>query len=582
MKLESRPAPFGFHCIICFEDFNLNDRPPVVLPCGHTYVCELCAKRLKKCMECRASLFKKLPAPSHLPPTAPASPLPRSGQGFRRYSGSHVVPSSPKKRPPVEQFALPIPRNVVLIALMESAAREKSLLDEKDENGTTDYDQNNEVNDSITKFSSVCGTYVVREREGLVVQGTNPNLQEERSNCRSASAIDLFSTMGELKLSKEHSINSTGTILNNTESPKTRSKFIPSLLSRGGSLRKSENAGEPKSPSDNSVSSSSFAEPLKQPTVIGYGQKVQVVDFNSGVARLARNQGYIIATTSQLVKIGAPIEKGCQMEGMINSSQKERLELERKLAQLTEMEKTMSNKLNDILSKPEEYPVIGEPMTPGSHHANDDYMQPSLSPGKNMRHTSIDHISSSDSDTISSCPLSPLSPPSINGYNRPNGETTEHAVFLDVENSNSTLQIPTISITAGLAETQHTVGRSLLCTSVLPSRSGSTDEDDQIEAVELKYRSAAVSAVPSHFRPASAERISRINSEERSESRTGLDFRTGLSGHFALTSTRRKDSRSSNSREVRFMGDHRGIAAIKRIRPSGNSSSPGLKSEKTW
>jgi hypothetical protein len=31
-------TPFSFHCMICFEEFHPDDRYPVVLPCGPTYV----------------------------------------------------------------------------------------------------------------------------------------------------------------------------------------------------------------------------------------------------------------------------------------------------------------------------------------------------------------------------------------------------------------------------------------------------------------------------------------------------------------------------------------------------------------
>mmetsp|Transcript_32562 Transcript_32562/g.36074 ORF Transcript_32562/g.36074 Transcript_32562/m.36074 type:complete len:791 (+) Transcript_32562:348-2720(+) len=47
----------SLHCTICFESFNLTDRTPVVLPCGHTFLCLPCSKRLTKCMECRTPLF---------------------------------------------------------------------------------------------------------------------------------------------------------------------------------------------------------------------------------------------------------------------------------------------------------------------------------------------------------------------------------------------------------------------------------------------------------------------------------------------------------------------------------------------
>ncbi len=47
----------SFHCIICYEDFDSEVNYPVILPCGHTYICVQCANRITKCMECRTSLF---------------------------------------------------------------------------------------------------------------------------------------------------------------------------------------------------------------------------------------------------------------------------------------------------------------------------------------------------------------------------------------------------------------------------------------------------------------------------------------------------------------------------------------------
>mmetsp|Transcript_5704 Transcript_5704/g.14245 ORF Transcript_5704/g.14245 Transcript_5704/m.14245 type:complete len:136 (+) Transcript_5704:311-718(+) len=54
-------SPFSFHCMICFEEFDNETRFPVVLPCGHTYVCNVCAQRLDKCMECRTPLIEIIP-----------------------------------------------------------------------------------------------------------------------------------------------------------------------------------------------------------------------------------------------------------------------------------------------------------------------------------------------------------------------------------------------------------------------------------------------------------------------------------------------------------------------------------------
>ena len=50
----------SFHCIVCYNVFDSEINYPVVLTCGHTYVCVNCAKRLIKCMECRISLLYTL------------------------------------------------------------------------------------------------------------------------------------------------------------------------------------------------------------------------------------------------------------------------------------------------------------------------------------------------------------------------------------------------------------------------------------------------------------------------------------------------------------------------------------------
>jgi len=75
------------------------------------------------------------------------------------------------------------------------------------------------------------------------------------------------------------------------------------------------------------------------------------------------------------------------------------------------------------------------------------------------------------------------------------------------------------------------------------------------------------------------------SSEEAINYRTGLDFRTGLSCHLALNSTRKNGRRVPQlfRNEIRMMGEHRGIASIKPIRKlSGMITSPCLKSKKTW
>mmetsp|Transcript_2657 Transcript_2657/g.5568 ORF Transcript_2657/g.5568 Transcript_2657/m.5568 type:complete len:778 (+) Transcript_2657:442-2775(+) len=113
-----------FCCIVCFEEFNTTNRPPMVLPCGHTYVCQQCTKRLKRCMECRQSLF--LPPSSnqehnnnHLHPPHLAVGSSRT----TRFNPNH--PSTQQQQKTNNNpIPLPIPKNLVLLAMMEAAVRQ--------------------------------------------------------------------------------------------------------------------------------------------------------------------------------------------------------------------------------------------------------------------------------------------------------------------------------------------------------------------------------------------------------------------------------------------------------------------------
>mmetsp|Transcript_13772 Transcript_13772/g.20584 ORF Transcript_13772/g.20584 Transcript_13772/m.20584 type:complete len:559 (-) Transcript_13772:45-1721(-) len=214
MKSETSKAPFSFHCIICFDAFNLDDRYPVVLPCGHTYVCVQCAKRLDVCMECRRSLYLVIPKPLskvETSPTPPTSPTPVIRCTPR--SRHHQIQAMPAKSPQVEKIPLPLPKNLVMMSLMEAAQRKASFernpsLDLKkarpgenvddDESSVTDAD----IIDSIRLMSSPCGVYAVKEKNGLLVFP----LDDDEDNI--AVEGDIIKTL-DSKLSRdaEHTIN---------------------------------------------------------------------------------------------------------------------------------------------------------------------------------------------------------------------------------------------------------------------------------------------------------------------------------------------------------------------------------------
>jgi len=156
-------SAFSFHCMICFEEFDPQTNYPVVLPCGHTYVCVECANRLDKCMECRTPLTMKMEVPPPAPGAVPGTPGPNGGAsaasasgglgsspdvqkenvnsyadrvrnspGFRRrYGHLHEYnsnnnnntrgPSHAAPKPPPQPVRLPLPKNAVLLSLIQAS-----------------------------------------------------------------------------------------------------------------------------------------------------------------------------------------------------------------------------------------------------------------------------------------------------------------------------------------------------------------------------------------------------------------------------------------------------------------------------
>lgn len=261
MEVRSRiaadtAAVVPFHCIICFEEFNLKDRLPMVLPCGHTFVCQPCSKRLKRCMECREPLFYTIPKKPQSPTLGPQAGS-RAGSSSRYHHQQTPLtpphPSSPPHPSTITQVRFPIPKNLVLISMMEAAASAKQLQSPKDQQQLPFADDSLNQNDGeefdlrriltgVATLSGSCGTFVVKAPEGLSILPSMPDIQD--------------------------------------------------LVLEDGV------AGSTLSISQNKESSFEVLEPLR----LEQGQRVQVVEFEDGYAKLARGMGFVKAGPDQLVK----------------------------------------------------------------------------------------------------------------------------------------------------------------------------------------------------------------------------------------------------------------------------------------
>ena len=359
------------HCTICVEEFDLKERKPVVFPCGHTYICAVCAKRLDECHICREPLFWHPPKPQHHAANNPYNNHHRSPAQARyaRAYSSRYSPQTPPHRgagavkPPEkrEKVPLPCPENKVLIEMIESKQRlerlaaevkaerlrkkqeklqEKQLkmrrrreekenlrrihhdnperdacrpsltqhyssdsqeievdIDGSKNSNLLDYDdcEEEEFDDEISSSSSAslplgdpdlnsgyaaisgtCGTYAVREKDGLVVLPQDPTRPKYNAN--------------EAHIQRESEEDLEGEELKAASGPS-------SGLSNRDDANSLDNGPSHKLRSSHSI---------KEPFIITEGQKVQVVGVlesnEHGVYQLAREAGFVVATSKQLVK----------------------------------------------------------------------------------------------------------------------------------------------------------------------------------------------------------------------------------------------------------------------------------------
>jgi hypothetical protein len=141
-------------------------------------------------------------------------------------------------------IALPIPKNVVLLDMMQAADRQSKEAAQHASNNMDDDDAYNldAIISGMSTFTGPCGTYAVKQ--DLCVVATDPRTKQ-------TNADDDVQQQPRVEQQADES---------SSESP-----VAPSV-----SLR--------------------------------VGQTVQVVSLEDGVAKLARGAGYIVATSSQLVK----------------------------------------------------------------------------------------------------------------------------------------------------------------------------------------------------------------------------------------------------------------------------------------
>lgn len=536
-----------------------------------------------------------------------------NGSHVSRYNNHHQQhQASPQRRiggAGAVEIPLPLPKNQVMMALMELSSftlkdqKETNLVDESDSaSGSSEgyEDEDALVFDGIESLGGQCGTYVVRERKGVMVQLHHPH----------------HKTLGVEKENVENVRDS------NREG---RHDVIWRMDSSASFLTaKSNNEIE---------HSTSFS----QPTIVGYGQKVQIVDRVDGVFRLPRNRGFIVANDSQLVKVGAPLEQCCKLEGILSSFSAAKLDLQRKLEQISKDEFNLNRQLKKQSALPEAHPIISEPLpdnqtnrdnsnnSSNSYHnpyeddRNDFDMTPSCRLSPSLPNINV-HSSYESGSVVSPTPISPPTNRSSVAPMTPIDMFQLSDDEEDHDNGEMNWRIHAISVVDSLPDPINgdndesrplsPFRRGIICGSSLFPRLGlrsalsgesadsvcsggavsagpcgvgsiysGGDENSGDRGIEMSYSVPApgrtwstrswTGDVPGRGENDSPYVNGALNTVL---SNTSIDFRTGMSGHMGLGSAVKDGRRpfSTCRGETRMMSEHRGIGSIRPIRKIGS------------
>ena len=249
--------------------------------CLHFFVSG--AERLTKCMECREPLL--ISDPSSIQPVLsyrPAAPAPDWSRGRPAQNRGPIAraqgPAPPPQQPPKKR--LPLPKNVVLMSLMEATdvlsatpapdpGSPSAMYPDVRASVSEEDGENEKIRWSTLLATSGCGTYVITDKEGIQVYPSKPNAED---------GTNLSPRATSPRASENDDVDAM-----------VRFFYLESKMPVLG-----------RSPDDTSIS--------ELPAVrLSRGDRIQIVCMEDGWAKLARGYGYIRAGKGQIAK-GALIE----------------------------------------------------------------------------------------------------------------------------------------------------------------------------------------------------------------------------------------------------------------------------------
>lgn len=571
---------FSFHCMICYESFdNSASRYPVVLPCGHTYICNACGERIDRCMECRTPLYltfdpnegrtttnttTNTPNPHHSSSGSadvrgsPGSSWNRSGVGARSrmpaggsLNTSHTFPNPPPK---LIKKRIPLPKNVVLLSLIE--ATELATADVHQQMSTKSEDSADDIPPTPEH----------RPDHKAIIQSMQSLDEEERNEEEKIH----FATSLSVGVGGTYAVAAKEGLMMYPQRP---AKRIPmehtSSIGSGG--------GGTESDVDNLVDDfqrSHHLEPKEGAHLLDFGDRVQIVAIDKdGWAKLARGYGYVKADPDEIVKVGGAIDRACRLEAMLRIVSQERKRLRREQSKIDNSFIRLMNELQHSLEKDEDLTVICRSTftdldtSQAGFEIDLKVIAEEKKENTEMVPTtprSVPPSMPSPTQSRSDSPNSlPFYPPNKAGHNREDQVKSPSLICFSPE---ELLQPATI--TESFSMTDVTASARELLRGVGRSRNEETNTSLRPNISAFGYPSQSEMLAGAR---AWRERHGR-------EAATGIDFRTGMSGHSGALSSKPThphdllENNESVRKPVSFrMSSHTGLTMGRRRNSNGTS-----------
>jgi hypothetical protein len=466
-------------------------------------------------------------------------------------SGSPVPQAPPK----LIKKRMPLPKNVVLLSLIEAT-----------ELATADVHQayHAKSEDSVEEAPP---TPEVRPEHKAMIQSMHSLDEEERNE---EEKIHLATSLS-VGVGGTYAVAAKGGLAMYPQRP---SKHTP---------MEHQNASHATNGAEDDVDDlvddfhKSQKEPKEGTHVLDYGDRVQIVAIDKdGWAKLARGYGYVRADRNQIIKVGGAVDKACRLEAMLRIVSQERKRLRREQAKIDNSFIRLMNELQHSLENDEDLTVIcRSTFTELDTSQNGfDIEQPILSEEKKENRENEPHTprsappdmpspnSLTQADSPNSLPFYPPKPSTraIEDHSR---QQTSLICFSPEEFLQPDSIAESFSMTDVTASARQLLGGG----------GGSRQHGPDSSSIRANL---AASAYPTQSEMLAGARAWR--ERHGRPAATGVDFRTGMSGHAGVMSSKQGhphdylDNNDSIRKPVNFrMSSHTGLTMGRRRNSMGHS-----------